>query len=338
MFYHQEFGIDFGTDTIKIYDKKEDSVTIEKNCIAVRNHFDVIAVGNEAYEMINRTSADTKVETPVESGRIRDVLHAEAIIHQLLFKHHHYIGYRPSIYFAVPTDMTEIERRAYASIAKRGKLRNCLVYLVEKPVADALALGIPIKKAKGSVMINIGAYSTTLSAIADGHVVLNNTVDIAGRNFDEAIVAAVRRKNRLHISTLTAERLKKIFMSLDDDSFAGETAEGIDADTGLPRNGYITSSTVRKPVMACIKMITDELYKFMERIPPQIRDSIAQDGIYLIGGSSHIKKLNEIISKKLDYPVIQSSLYENSTINGLKEVISYSGANKLAYAPMQRKK
>jgi rod shape-determining protein MreB len=337
VFYHQEFGVDFGTDTIKIYDKREDSVTIEKNCIAVRNHMDVIAVGNEAYEMLNRTSADTKVETPVESGRIRDVRHAEAIIHQLLFKHHHYIGYRPSIYFAVPTDMTEIERRAYASIARRGKLKNCSVYLVEKPVADALALGLPIKKAKGTVMINMGAYSTTLSAIADGHVVLNSTIDIAGNSFDKAIAAAVRRKNRLNISLMTAEKLKKTFMALDENVYAGALAQGIDTDTGLPRNGFVTSSNVRKAVMSRVETITEELCNFMKRIPPQIRNTIAQDGIYLIGGSSHIKNLNEIISKKLDYPVIQSSLYENCTVNGLKEVISYSGANKLAYAPMQRK-
>ncbi len=337
MFYKQKFGIDFGTDTIKIYDKKADTVTVEKNMIAVRNHSTVLAVGNEAYDMFNREALNTKVSTPAQAGRISDVWHAEAIIHSLLFRQKHYIGHKPSIYFAVPTDMTEIERRAYASIARRGRLRKCSVYLVEKPVADALALGLPIIRAKGSMMINMGAFSTELSAIADSHVILSHSVPIGGQVFNEEIQVAVRRKNRLQISIKKAEELKMLFANEESEAKGGIMTEGIDADSGLPREGFITGKTVNDAVMECINEMTDGLLHFLERIPPQVRKTIAEEGIYLMGGSSRIRNIAALLSEKLGYQIISSDLYEKSTINGLKEVISYEGANKLAYTPMQRK-
>ncbi len=338
MFFQQEFGIDLGTDTIKIYDKKEDLITVEKNLVTVRNRTEVLAVGNEAYEMLGRVSADTKVSSPVEAGRISDVWQAEAIIHSLLFRQHHYIGYRPSIYFAVPPDMTEIERRAYASIARRGKLRNCSVYLMEKPLADALAMGLPVIKAKGTMMINMGAFSTDLSAIADSHIILNSSVPVAGRAFDEAIAAAVRKKNRFQISLKTAEQLKIRFMgSGEEETPGGVSVNGIDADSGLPRDGFITFGTVQSAVEGCLSEMIEGLQRFLERVPPQIRDTVAKEGIYLCGGSSRIRGIEKKLAENLGVPMHLSSLHENCTIKGLKEAITYTGANKLAYTPVQRK-
>ncbi len=337
MFSKQEFGIDLGTDTIKIYDKRDDSVSIEKNLIAIRNDSDVLAVGNDAFEMLNREASDTIVSTPSNAGKISDIRFTEAILHSLLYKQKHYIGYRSNIYFAVPIDMTELEKRSYASIAKRGKLRNCSIYLVEKPILDALALGLPIAKAKGSTIINIGASGTTLASIADSHVVLNNFFPLGGNVIDFEITAAARRKNNIIISRKEAEKIK--IQILDDTlgSSNGAFVSGIDTVSGLPRSGFITSGTVRKTVDQVVNELIINLQDFIQRIPPQIREIAAEEGIYLTGGCSRIHGIAERISKGLGYPVQQSSLYEQSTVNGLKEVISYTGANKLAYTPMQRK-
>ncbi|HIV17335.1 MAG TPA: rod shape-determining protein [Candidatus Alectryocaccobium stercorigallinarum] len=333
MFYKQEFGIDLGTDTIKIYDKKTDTITVERNLIAVRSDQEVLGVGNSAYEMLNRAARDTAVMSPVTGGRINDIRYTEALIHLLLFEQKHYIGHKPSIYFAVPTDMTEIERRAYASIARRGRLKGCTIYLVEKPVLDALALGLPIKKAKGSMMINMGAFSTELSAIADSNVILSKSVPIAGKSFDESIAADVRKKNMLNISLKSAETLKISLLGSESNE-AGMFAEGIDTGTGLPRSGYVTRSTVGKAVKRQMKKMTEELRVFLERIPPQVRSTALLEGIYLTGGSSRIPGFAEMISESLGYPVHLSSQYQFCTINGLKEVVNYSGANKLAYTPL----
>lgn len=336
MFFRQEFGIDLGTDTIKIYDKKTDTITVEKNLIAVKNSTTVLGAGNAAYDMLNRSAADTVVMTPVKGGRINDIRYTEAIIHLLLFEQKHYIGYKPSIYFAVPTDMTEIERRAYASIAKRGKLRDCSVYLVEKPILDALALGLPVIKAKGSMMINIGAFSTELSVIAESNVILSSTVPVGGNIFDENIVAAVRKKNLLNISQKKAEEIKILFTGSENPP-RGISVDGIDVKTGLPRSGYVTFATVDKAVKSNFNEITEGIHLFLERIPPQVRNNILSEGIYLTGGSSYISSIRDFIASECDYSIHLSSQYQYCTINGLKEVILHSGANKLAYTPLKRK-
>lgn len=337
MFSKQEFGIDLGTDTIKIYDKRDNSVSIEKNLIAIRNDSDVLAVGNDAFEMLNREAEDTIVSTPSNAGKISDIRFTEAILHSLLYKQKHYIGYRSNIYFAVPVDMTELERRAYASIAKRGKLRKCSIYLVEKPILDALALGLPIAKAKGSTIINIGASGTTLAAIADSHVVLNNFFSLGGNIIDDEIIAAARKKNNIIISNKEAEKIKIQILADSLYSSKGAFVSGIDSVSGLPRSGFITSGTVRRAVDKILNELIVKLRDFMQRVPPQIREIAEEEGIYLTGGCSRIHGIAERIGKGLGYPIQQSSLHEQSTVNGLKEVISYTGANKLAYTPMQRK-
>ena len=154
------YGIDLGTSTVKIYDLKKDTITKEKNMIAIRNREQVIAVGNYAYEMHERTPSNIEVITPMSNGRIANVLMVEAVLHTLLHRCMRHMGYRPELYFSVPCDMTEIERRSYYTIAHKGALKNCRMYLVDKPIADALALGIPINRTKGSMIVNIGAQST----------------------------------------------------------------------------------------------------------------------------------------------------------------------------------
>lgn len=337
IFFKQEFGIDLGTDTIKIYDKKTDTFSIEKNLIAVKDSNTVLTAGNAAFNMLGRSSSDTVVTTPVAGGRINDIRYTEAIIHLLLFEQKHYIGHRPSIYFAVPTDMTELERRAYASIARRGKLRDCTVYLVEKPILDALALGLPVRRAKGSMMINIGAFSTELSAIADANVILSKSVPIGGNSFDNAIAGAVRRKNLINISLKNAEKLK-ISMLGSDKAQESMSVDGTDAKTGLPRNGLVTRNTVKKAVDAQLAELLGQLREFLERIPPQVRNTVMSEGIYLTGGSSRLAGLEELFAKSLDFPVHLSSQYQFCTINGVKEVILHSYANSLAYMPMTSKR
>lgn len=196
MLFQQVYGIDLGTSTVKIYDWKKDTITKEENMIAVRDRDTVFAVGNEAYEMFEKTPENIQVVTPMSNGRISDVLLVEAILHTLLSREHTSMGHRPTIYFSVPMDMTEIEKRAYYSVARRGKLKKCRVYLVEKPIADALALGIPLHRTRGSMIVNMGAQSTEVSVLADGRVIMSRMIPSGGKKFDEAIAAAVRRKKQ----------------------------------------------------------------------------------------------------------------------------------------------
>lgn len=190
------YGIDLGTSTVKIYDLKKDTITKEKNMIAIRNREQVIAVGNYAYEMHERTPSNIEVITPMSNGRIANVLMVEAVLHTLLHRCTRHMGYRPELYFSVPCDMTEIERRSYYTIAHKGALKNCRMYLVDKPIADALALGIPINRTKGSMIVNIGAQSTEISVIANTRVIFSRIIQVGGKQFNESICNLNRRKKQ----------------------------------------------------------------------------------------------------------------------------------------------
>ncbi len=330
MFYHQEFGIDLGTDTIKIYDKRNDRVDIEKNMIALRDRQEIVAAGNAAYRILGREPENVKVHIPMASGKINDIMLVEAILHTLLFEQKHYIGHRPDLFFSVPTDMTEIERRAYASIARRGKLRNCNIYLVEKPIADILSLGISPGKTKGTMVVNIGACSTELSVIASSRVILNRSLSICGNEIDAAIVSAVRRKNSLYISKKTAEELKVNLDLYKRNGSMSINLNGIDAASGLPRNGIITVSTIEKASSGFFPGLASEIKKFIERIPPQIRKNVMEEGIYLCGGSSHLAGLVKHLNENLNCNVILSTQFQYCTVNGLREIISHSGKQNVS--------
>ena len=339
MFYHQEFGIDLGTDTIKIYDKRSDRVDIEKNMIALRDHSEIAAVGNAAYRILGREPENVKVHIPMSSGKINDILMVEAILHTLLFRQKHYIGHRPDLFFSVPTDMTEIERRAYASIARRGKLRNCNIYLVEKPIADALSLGISPGRTKGSMIINFGACSTELSVIASSRVILNRSINVCGNSIDARIVSSVRRKNSLYISRKIAEELKINLDLYKRNNSRSISLNGIDAATGLPRNGIVTLATIEKAITASFPELLSEIRKFMERIPPQIRGILSEEGITLCGGGSHIAGLDTYLKENLGCPVRLSTQFQFCTVNGLREIITHSGKKNVSdYREKRRKK
>lgn len=337
MLFQHVYGIDLGAGTVKIYDWKKDAITKEKNMIAVRDRDTVFAVGNEAYEMFEKTPENIEVVTPMANGRISDVLLVEAILHTLLSRGSTPPVSRPVIYFSVPADMTEIEKRAYYSVARRGRLKKCRVYLVEKPIADALALGIPIHRTRGSMIVNIGSQSTEISVIADGRVIISRIVPLGGKRFNEAIADAVRRKNSFQISVKTAKRLKLALADFGARRREGRKVMGIDTVTGLPRDGIVTSHTVTEAVREQAGRIAEETRRFLDRTPPQVRSAIFDEGIYLAGGSTQIPGFDRFLTQYLSCPVQLSQYFDLCTICGLKELISHPALQRWAFVPKTRK-
>ena len=164
------FAIDMGTGYVKIYNRTTDSVLKERNMIAIRDHEDIFAFGDEAFDMFEKSPENIEIITPMTGGRIHDAQMMEAVLHLLLRKSVRFAGYAPTLYFSVPLDMTELERRAYVSIAKKGRFRRSQVLFVEKPFADALAMGLPIYNAEGTMIVNIGEQNTEVCILADGRI------------------------------------------------------------------------------------------------------------------------------------------------------------------------
>ena len=337
MAFEHYYGVDLGSGTVKIYDHKTDAITKEQNMIAIRKKESVIAVGNDAYEIFEKAPADIEVITPMQNGRIGDVGLVEAVLHTLLAKNRTFVGYKPTLFFSVPSDMTEIEKRAYYTIAHRGMLRRGRVFLVEKPIADALAIGIPIQRTKGSMIINIGSQGTEMSVIANKRVIISKIIPVGGKTFNRAIASAVRRKNSFQISLKAAKDLKIRLTDLDGNRPDSAKVMGIDSVTGLPRDGLITSYTVTTAIREQLQEILAEARTFLERTPPQIHSSIVDEGIYLTGGSTQIPGIDRFFMNALNCSVQVSQYYDLSTIFGLRELIGHPVLHRLAFAPRNRK-
>lgn len=331
MMLHNSFGVDLGSSVIKIYDHRKDTIIKEKNMIAIRKNGQILGIGNDAYEMFEKTPVDVKVQEPISNGKIGDVFQVEAILHTLLNRSGLSVGRRPVLYFAVPTGLTKIEKRAYYTVARRGKLRKCKIFLVDRPVLDAIALGIPLKRTKGSMIINMGSQSTEVSVIADGRVIISTLIPIGGGQFNDAIRSNIRKKNNLLVGIRTARRLKLALADMDTQKKEGRKVMGMDSVNGIPRDGIVTSSTVNTAIMDRTRQMASEIRKVIQRIPPQIRANIKKEGIYLTGGSTRIPHMDKFLSKELDYPVQLSLYYDLCTVCGLKELITHPALHHFAY-------
>lgn len=332
MMFHNNFGIDLGTSTIKIYDQKKDVITKEKNMIAIRDDEQVFAIGNEAYEMFEKTPQNIKICSPMRNGRIADVFQAEAVLHTLLNHSESAVGYQPNLFFSVPTGMTQIEKRAYYAVAHRGKLRKCKVHLIDRPIADALALGIPIKKTRGSMIVNMGAQSTEISVLADSRVIFSDLIPVGGTQFNDAIRSNIRRKNNLHVGNKTARRLKMALADMNRGIHEGRKIMGMDCSNGLPRDGIITARTINDAIIETIRPITDAIMPLLQRTPPQVHTNIQREGIYLAGGSSRIPNMDKYLSEILECQVQLSTYYDLCTICGLKELVTHPALQHWTYS------
>lgn len=317
--FHKTFGVDLGTSTVKIYSQEQDAITTEKNMIAIRNQNQILAVGNEAYGMYEKNPSNVAVIAPMAYGKIADVTHTEMVLQALLEKINGGGRSSNTLYLAVPSDLSEIEQRAYYTIGNTNRKNK--IYMVNKTIADAVALGIPINHTKGSMIVNIGAQSTEISVLEQGKVVLSKIVQIGGKQLNEAIVNEVRKQYNLHIGNRTARRLKISLAYLKEDIREARKAVGIDSLSGLPREGIIPSDMIYETIVPLVRTICEEIQFFLERVPPQMVQNIADQGIFLAGGTTRIPDMDWFISQTTGYKVRLSGYYELCTVCGLKEII-----------------
>ena len=245
--------------------------------------------------------------------------HTEMVLQALLEKLGGDGRFGNDLYLAVPSDLSEIEQRAYYTIGNSNRKNK--IYMVNKTIADAVALGIPINNTKGSMIVNIGAQSTEISVVEQGRVVLSKTLRIGGKQLNEAIVNEVRKQYNLHIGNRTARRLKFSLAYLKEDIREARKAVGVDSLSGLPREGIIPSDMVHETIVPLVRMICEEIRFFLERTPPQIMQNIADQGIFLAGGTTRIPDIDWFISQETGHKVRLSSRYELCTVCGLKEII-----------------
>ena len=334
MLFEKTYGIDLGSSSVKVYSLFKNKSYMEKNMIASRGH-KIIPVGNEAYEMFEKSPAEVAV--PMSFGMIANLELQEIVLYSMIRRIDHILGVGSVMFFTVPLDMTAVEKRAYFNVANGYWLRKNRVYMVESPIADALAMGVDLDDPTGNMVVNMGAQSTEMSIITGGRIIISKKIPIGGRQMNESICTEIRKRYNLQLGTRTAKRLKMVMGRLSDQRKGVRKVVGIDCISGLPREEVISSYVVNDGIMNCVNEIASEMKTFLERIPPQISYHIAKQGIYITGGSTRLPYLDKYLASYTGFTFNMSDLYEKSAVSGLEKIIKNKELRKWAMPVKQRK-
>ena len=290
------YGLDLGSYEIKVYDKKNDSIWKEKDVIAIKDQRDIIAVGDEAYDMFERSPGNIDVIFPMQGGVISRFNNMQFLLQNLLKGGRQFV--RGSEYvIAVPTDVTEVEKKAVEEATFAAGARE--VHLIEEPVAAAIGAGIDIAKPCGTMIVDIGGGTSDIAVISLGGTVVNTSIKVAGDDFDEAIVRYMRKKHNLLIGERTAEDIK-IKIGTTYPLIQEETLEvrGRNLVTGLPKTVTVTSTETEEALRETTSQIVEAVVAVLERTPPELSADILDRGIVLTGGGALLRGLEELIEER----------------------------------------
>jgi rod shape-determining protein MreB len=327
------YGIDFGTSTIKICRKGQGIVLDERNIIAIADRKNIIATGNEAYDMYEKAPANIVVTHPVRNGVIADVANMTALLIHFIQKISG--SKRPGAadyIVATPSDITEVERRSFYELIASSSLKVGRIKIVDKPIADALGAGLEIMTARGVMVVDIGADTTEVSILSLGGIVLSKLIPIGGNKLDEVIKSIVKKRHNLYIGDKTAENIKKKLASALPRVEATINVYGRDVVTGLPVEMEINSKTVYEAISEYLYTIIDAIRIILERTPPEISSDIIDSGIFVTGGSANIFELDGLISKETGLKVNICEDPANTVVRGLSRIMDEQELSSLADA------
>ena len=318
------YGLDLGTYEIKVYDKKKDAIRREKDAIAMKNKKYIFAVGDEAYDIFEKSPTDIQVIFPMKNGVIAHFDDMQYLLGSLLETERRLV-FGAEYVVAVPTDVTEVEKKAFYDLVFHSEAKAKSVRIVEKGLADAVGFGMDVIGEKGIFVANFGSGTTELSVLSQGGMVMNRLLKIGGENFDTSIASLVRHNREFLIGVLTAEKLRREFGVFDQSTDSSITVSGRDLVTGVPAQTDIPISLVRaamkEPLEECVKAIRS----MIERTPPDVRRAIEKKGICLTGGMANMRGLPTYLRESIGLPGMTADEPELCVVKGLQKIISDRG-------------
>lgn len=303
-FFSNDIGMDLGTANTLVYLKGKGIVLREPSVVAIdKNTKKVLAVGNEAKQMIGKTPNSIVAVRPLRNGVIADFEVTHQMIKYFIRKVNMKRGLlRPRIVIGIPSGVTEVEKRAVHESAQQAGARE--VYLIEEPMAAAIGADLPISEPNASMICDIGGGTTEIAVISLGGIVVSKSIDIAGDEMDEVIVQYFRRKHNLVIGESTAEDVKiKIGSVFPLKEELILEVKGRDQSKGLPRTVEVTSEEIRQALMEPVNLIVDAIKHVLEETPPELAADLVDRGLVLAGGGSLLKGFTELIRQETELPV-----------------------------------
>lgn len=321
--FSNDMGIDLGTATTLVFVKGEGVVLCEPSVVAIeRGTSHVLAVGEEAKRMLGRTPGNIVAIRPMKDGVISDFEITEAMLRYFIKKvHHRKVLVRPRIVIAIPSGITEVEKRAVKDSAERAGARE--VFLIEEPIAAAIGVGLPIQEPVGNMIIDIGGGTTEIAVISLAGTVFSKSIRIGGDEMNEAIIEYLKKTYNLMVGERTSEDIKiKIGSAYPLEEEMSMEVKGRDLVAGLPKTVTITSEEIRESLQETLRAILEVTKISLERTPPELAADLIDHGIVMAGGGSLLRGLDKLISEETGLPVHITDDPVTAVANGTGIVLS----------------
>lgn len=303
-FWSKDLAMDLGTANTLIYLRGKGIVLNEPSVVAInKDTHQVLAVGQEAKNIIGRHGHNIVTIRPLKDGVIADFEVTEAMLRHFITKvHNRKVRVKPRVVIAVPSGITEVEKRAVRESATHAGARE--VYLIEEPMAAAIGVGLPVQDPAGNMIIDIGGGTTEVAIISLSGIVFSRSVRVAGDELDEAIVQYMKRAYNLMVGERTAEEIKiKIGSAYPSEKETSVEVKGRDLVAGLPKTLMITSQEVREALLEPISTIVDSVRITLERCPPELSADLVDRGLVLAGGGALLRGFDKLLSEETGLPV-----------------------------------
>ena len=326
------YGIDLGTCNMKIYCKATNKILNEKNTIALINKNEIYAYGDMAYAMYEKAPETINVTFPVTSGVIADFNNLQTMLQ--LYLESHVKGKLKGAEFivAVPTSITDVEKKAFFDMFYKSKIKPKSVLLCEKPIADAVGLGLDVNEPTGIMIVDIGADTTEISVISLGGLVLSNLLHFGGNKIDESIITYVKRTYNLVIGQKTAQTLKEGLGSGIPGNTQTMVVVGRDVVSGLPIEMELSGEVVYEAIKDNLNSICTSIKMILEKTPPELARDIIHSGIYITGGSSKITDLDKLFGQITGIDINTCEEPEECVVRGLVKIVSDNKYKHLAFS------
>ncbi len=303
----KDLAIDLGTANTLVYRKGDGIIINEPTVIAVnRKTGEVLAHGEEAWEMIGRTPGNIVAVRPLRGGAITDFDVTEKMIRMLLQRAGVSRFSRPKVLICVPSAITEVERRAVTDATRRAGAADA--QLLEQPIAAAIGADLPIDEPLGNMVIDIGGGTTETAVISLGGIVALEAVRVGSFDIDSEIQAYVRRSHGIAIGERTAEMIKKtIGSAIPMPNLTDAEVRGRDLVSGLPKTVVLTDAEIREAINPIVTQMVDSVIRCLGNAPPELAQDFLKRGMYLVGGGALLSGMGERIAMETNVPVILSN-------------------------------
>lgn len=319
--FSKDMAVDLGTANTLIHVRNEGVVLDEPSMVAIsRDEDEIIAIGREAKEMFGKTPDTIKTIRPMKDGVIADFEVTQRMIKYFIQKvHNRKCLLHPQTIIAVPSGITQVEKKAVIDSAEQSGVRK--VYLIEEPMAAAIGSKLPIDKAVGNMIVDIGGGTTEVAVISKSAVAYSESIRIAGDEMDEAVAYFIRKRYNLDIGIFEAERVK---MEIGSAFPLGKKLEtvvrGRDLIKGIPREITVDDEAIRESLDEPVSCIVNAIKKALEKITPEFAREIMKKGVVLAGGGSLLKGLGPRLHKETNLHIFRTKDPLKAVVRGVGEV------------------